>query len=317
MKGIEILRNPTLKQKRSIEGFLFVLPWIISFLMFVGWPIFFSLFLSFTKVNPVKFQTRFVGLRNYTRAFVLDMDFVPIMLNTIRNVALNTPVIIVFSLSMALLLNRKLPGQTIMRAIFFLPVVISSGYVINELLGQGVGGLSMVLGVENIAQGTSSTGQTFEVVQTETTNFINISRILNEFVGPEFATGINEILNKLGLTMWRSGIQILLFLAGLQGISYSFYEAGKIDGANEWTLFWKVTLPMISPILYVVIIFTIVDSFTDVFNDILHYVHAIAFTDHNFGYSSAISWMYFIVIFAMIMLVSLFIRKRIFYRGEK
>ena len=300
-----------------MEGLLFVLPWIISFLLFVGWPLVFSFFLSFNKVNPVRFQTTWLGLGNFSRAFVLDMEFVPIMLNTLRDVAINTPIIIVFSLSIALLLHRKFIGRTVLRAIFFLPVVIATGYVINELLGQGVGGLSMVLGVESFAEGTNVAGFTFEVAQRETTNFLNVSQFLNEFFGPEIAKGINEFLNKMGLTLWRSGIQILLFLAGLQGISFSLYEAGKIDGANEWTLFWKVTLPMISPILFVVIIFTIVDSFTDVFNNLLHYVHEVAFIKRKFGYSAALSWMYFLTIFAIIGAVMLVLRKRIFYRGEK
>ena len=311
------MKNATLTQKRSMEGLLFVLPWIISFLLFVGWPLIFSFFLSFNKVNPIKFRTTWVGLKNFSRAFVLDMEFVPIMLSTLRDVAINTPIIIVFSLSIALLLHRKFVGRTALRAIFFLPVVISTGYVINELLGQGVGGLSMVLGIDSFAEGTDVAGNTFEVAQRETTNFLNVSQFINEFFGPEIAKGINEFLNKMGLTLWRSGIQILLFLAGLQGISFSLYEAGKIDGANEWTLFWKVTLPMISPILLVVIIFTIVDSFTDVFNNMLHYVYHVAFKKHNFGYSAAISWMYFLVIFAVIMIVILLIRKRIFYRGER
>jgi ABC-type sugar transport system permease subunit len=325
--GFKLFGPRDLREKRAFEGFLFVLPWIIGFFLFIAWPMFFSLYLGFNKVNPAGFLTRFVGLRNFKRAFSLDIEFVPILLESLRDVVIETPVIIVFSLTIAILLNRKLPGRSLLRALFFLPVVIGSGYVLKELMNQGIGGISIALGVESgTGMALDASGQAVETsVQVQTPNVVNISGYINEFLGPSMAAGINEFLNRLGLTLWRSGIQILLFIAGLQGISKSLYEAGRIDGANEWTLFWKVTLPVISPIMLVVIIFTIVDSFTDVFNPVLHYIKQQAFPSQefgdasarDFGYSSALSWIYFLIIFSLIMLVNFLMRKRIFYQGER
>jgi ABC-type sugar transport system permease subunit len=289
--GFKLFGPRDLREKRAFEGFLFVLPWIIGFFLFIAWPMFFSLYLGFNKVNPAGFLTRFVGLRNFKRAFSLDIEFVPILLESLRD------------------------------------VVIGSGYVLKELMNQGIGGISIALGVESgTGMALDASGQAVETsVKVQTPNVVNISGYINEFLGPSMAAGINEFINRLGLTLWRSGIQILLFIAGLQGISKSLYEAGRIDGANEWTLFWKVTLPVISPIMLVVIIFTIVDSFTDVFNPVLHYIKEQAFPSQefgdasarDFGYSSALSWIYFLIIFSLIMLVNFLMRKRIFYQGER
>ncbi len=315
--GTRVFGTRTLRQKRAIEGFLFVVPWIVGFFLFVAWPMFTSLRISFTKVNIANFSTRFLGLAHYKRIFVLDINVVPALLGTLRDIVIQTPIIIVFSLSIAILLNKKLKGQGILRALFFFPVVISSGYVMQELLNQGIGGLSMALGVQSgadtlvSAAGAQAAG---EVIAAQTPSVVNVSDFLIRFVGPQIAEGINEFLNRLGLTLWRAGLQILLFIAGLQGISPSLYEAGRIDGANEWTLFWKVTLPVISPIMFAVFIFTIVDSFTDVFNRILHIVKGY-FSDGNYGYGAAISWLYFMMIFVLIMLVLFAIRKRVFYQG--
>lgn len=309
-----------LQRLRAREGLWFIVPWVAGFVAFVAWPLFFSLWLSFNRVNPAGFSTRWTGLQNFARAFVVDIDFLPILLGTVRDVVLETPVLLVFSLAVAILLNKNLPGRALLRALFFLPVVIGSGYVMQELLGQGVGGLSVVLGVEGGPEATLTVGGaqvSTQAVTPETPNVVNISAFLNEFLGPQAATGINEFLNRLGLTLWRSGIQILLFLAGLHGISQSLYDAGRIDGANEWTLFWTLTLPMISPIIVAVLIFSIVDSFTDVFNEMLPYIRQQAFAERNYGYSAALSWIYFGIILALILAILAIMRRRIFYQGQR
>ena len=118
---LSILSNLPLRKKRAVEGFMFVLPWIIGFAAFVAWPLFYSLFLSFQRVNPAGFRTRYIGMTNYARAFVMDINFVPMFLETFRDVILETPIILVFSLSVAILLNKNLRGRAALRALFFLP----------------------------------------------------------------------------------------------------------------------------------------------------------------------------------------------------
>jgi ABC-type sugar transport system permease subunit len=310
------MKTRSLSGQRAREGFVFTLPWIIGFLAFVAWPLGYSLFLSFQRVNSAGFSTVFIGLGNYTRAFTVDMKFGPALLSTLGSTLVNVPVVLVFSLAVAVLLNRALPARAVVRALFFLPVVIGSGYVMQELFNQGVGGVSVALGVQGQA-GAIALPSGGVATATHTTSAVNVSAYLGEFLGPQMTGGINEFLNKLGLALWRSGIQIILFLAGLQGISRSLYEAGRIDGANEWTLFWSVTFPIISPIMVAVVIFSIVDSFTDVFNPILEMIRSQAFVKLLYGYSAALSWIYFLVIFAVILVFLALVSRRVFTRGEK
>jgi ABC-type sugar transport system permease subunit len=308
----------TLSRKKALEGRIFVFPWVIGFLLFVAWPLTYSLFLGFNKVNVAGFKTNFIGLKNFARAFFIDIDFLPLLWETLADVIINTPVLTVFSLAVAILLNRRMKGRGLLRGLFFLPVVMSSGYVLRELLGQGISGLSVVLGIDEASSGVMNL-PSGAVVRggAETPGSLDIAVLLNEFLGPQLASVIGAFLNRLGITLWRSGIQILLFLAGLQGISSSLYEAARIDGADEWKVFWKVTLPIISPILLVVVIFTIVDSFTDIFNPILNYIKDVGFVQNNYGYSAALSWIYFAIIFILLMIVMGLFRKRVFYRGER
>lgn len=312
-------RKLTLRQKREIESWLFKLPWVLGFLLFLAYPIAYSLVLSFSKVNQMSLEMRFIGLKNYARAFLVDTRFLPLYAETIGNTLIDTPIIMFFSLVVAIMLNKQAKMRGLFRALFFLPFVISSGYVIQELFGQGVGGLSVALGTE-AESGFSGASMGAEVLTAKTPSVVNVTGFVEEFVGPDLASAVNSFLNRLGLVLWRSGIQILLFLAGLQGISASIYDAAKIDGASEWQLFWKVTLPVISPIVMAVIIFTIVDSFMDVFNQVLSYIHQIAFTAEggfDFGYSAAVSWIYFLTVLSVILGVSFALRKRIFYQGAK
>jgi len=306
----------SLSRQRAREGILFVLPWLVGFCAFVAWPLGYSLFLSFQKVNSAGFTTIFIGVDNYVRAFSVDAKFGPELLNTIGTTLVNVPVILVFSLSVAVLLNRSLPARGVVRALFFLPVVIGTGYVMNELFRQGVGGVSVALGLQN-QSGVVLLPSGGVATAARTTSAVDASAFLTEFLGPQISGSVNEFLNKLGLALWRSGIQIILFLAGLQGISRSLYEAGRIDGANEWTLFWSVTFPIISPVMVAVVIFSIVDSFTDVFNPILGMIKEQAFVKLLYGYSAALSWIYFAVIFAVILAFLGLVSRRVFSRGER
>jgi ABC-type sugar transport system permease subunit len=198
-------------------------------------------------------------------------------------------------------------------------VVIASGYVIQELFSQGVGGLSVALGVQGGTGGAVALPSGGTVASSaKTPSVVNATALLAEVLGPGVAAGVNESLNRLGLVLWRSGIQILLFLAALQGISRSLYEAGRIDGASEWVLFWRVTLPIISPVMLAVVVFTVVDSFMDTFNNpILDYVRKTAFERAKYGYAAALSWIYFLLVFAVLIVLLALMRRRVFYRGER
>lgn len=291
----------TLRQRWAIQGYAFIMLWLVGFLTFQMWPFIQSFWISFNDVNIVGgISLEWKGLDNYRMAFLEDERFVPTLLDTVKNMAIDVPIILVFSLFTAFLVNQKIRGRLFFRAVFFLPVVIASGLVVERLFEQLV-----------------ETGQTMGAQQTVTRG-IDLPGIVHLYLPEEVANAILDVLNRLTLILWRSGIQILLFLAGFQGISGTYYEAARCDGATDWELFWKVTLPMLSPIILVNIIFSIVDSFTDRFNPMLDLIRDAAFTGtFRMGFAAAMGWVYFAVIFLVLALVLATSRYWVFYSGER
>ena len=291
----------SLRQRRALHGYLFISLWVIGFLTFQAWPFIQSFWLSFNSVDMMAgFSLNWVGLDDYREAFFIDERFVPTLLQVMRDMAIDVPVIIVFALCTAYLVNQPLRGRTFFRAVFFLPVVIASGEVLQRLYPQ-----------------LQETGNTLGSTATVTRG-LDIPAIVYMYLPPNIAELLLNTLNRLTLILWRSGIQILLFLAGLQGISSSLYEAAKVDGASDWEVFWKITLPMLSPIFLVNIIYSIVDSFTDRFNPMLNLIRSAAFTGQfKLGYAAALGWVYFLVVFLILLVVIAVSSRWVFYAGER
>ncbi|MER3404840.1 MAG: sugar ABC transporter permease [Chloroflexota bacterium] len=287
-------RGLTLTQRRALEGYIFISPWIIGFSLFLAYPLFRSFYLSFFKLEALNLKKlTWVGIDHYKEAFLIDVKFLPAFWTTLTNNAVDIPIILVFSLLVAMLANQKLGAVKLFRVIFFLPVVIGSALVIRQLFEQGVGGLAL-------------------------TRQADWQGLLVAYFGPEFAANLNALLNRIILVLWRSGMQILIFLAGLHAISPTLYEAARIDGASDWEIFWKITLPMLSPIVLVNLIFTIVDSFTDAFNQVLTYVHQVAFSGgFRLGYAAALGWIYFFAVFAILTIALVWASRYVYYAGER
>ncbi|MBS4204538.1 carbohydrate ABC transporter permease [Lederbergia citrea] len=263
-----------LKARHSMAGWLFVSPWIIGFLIFTASPLFYSLYLSFQKVKITTsgVQTTFVKFENYKYAFGVDAVFVDNLTNYLKELVISVPIIIVFSLIIALLLNQKVKFRGMFRTIFFLPVIISSGPVIKELMDQGI---TTIPSIEQYA----------------------IYQALN--ANPDaFVNGILLYLIKnLIVILWFSGVQILIFLAALQKMDSQTYEAASIDGASPWECFWKLTLPSLLPMIIVNVIYTIVTYSIFSLNPVIDHIQRNMFkVDTGFGYASALSWIYFLII---------------------
>src|ERR671927_306282 len=243
-------RHMSLTMQRTLEGYFFVSPWVLGFLVFMAWPLFQSFYLSFHELQATSLSDlKFRGTDNYKEAFFIDARFLPRLLTTLQQNLLDVPVIMVFSLFSAILANQKIRGALAFRGVFFLPLVIGSALVIRQLFDQGVGGLVLSRGV-------------------------NIQDLAFQYLGPDAAQGINDLLNRLLFVLWRTGVQMLIFLAGLNAISPVLYEAARVDGATDWDRFWKVTLPLLSPVILVNLVYTLVDSFTDAFNQVLAYIQS-------------------------------------------
>ncbi len=224
----------TIRRRRIRDGYIFVMPWIIGFIFFFGGPIILSIRLSLSKLVKVTgFTMQWLGFENYMKAFVYDVTFIPMFLQVVRNMFVNTPLIVVFSLFIAMLINRDLRCRWLFRVVFFFPVLLGTGYVMQQLLGYQVDQQSM-----EVARG------------------ILLPKEMLLYFGPRISGIIQMFLDRFTIILWKSGVQILLFLAGLQGISPSLYEAAKCDSATEWEMFWKITLPMISPVILLNIVYT-------------------------------------------------------------
>jgi oligogalacturonide transport system permease protein len=263
-----------LRNKNSITGLLFVSPWIIGFLIFTAFPLLYSLYLSFheVKITTSGIKTKFIKFGNYEYAFVVDGSFLEKVTIYLEEMVISVPIIIVFSLIIALLLNQKIKFRGMFRTIFFLPVIIASGPVIKELIDQGI---TTIPSIEQYA----------------------IYQALND--NPEgFFNGILLYLIKnLIVILWYSGVQILIFLAALQKMDKQIFEAAKIDGASNWEFFWKITLPSLVPMIIVNLIYTIVMYSIFSLNPIIEHIQKNMFkVNTGFGYASALSWIYFIII---------------------
>lgn len=285
----------SLRTRRALEGYAFLSPWIVGVLVFMAYPLLESFYLSFHELQAINIHDlRFVGLGNYEQAFVVDAKFIPNLLGTFQNNVVDVPTIVLFSLGVALLANQRLLGITLFRGIFFLPVVIGSALVIRQLFNQGIGGFTL-----------NSGG-------------VDVRGFLLTYFGPDVGQQIADTVNRVQLVLWRSGIQTLIFIAGLRSISSTLYEAGRVDGATDWELVWKVTLPLLSPFVLLNVIYTIVDSFTDTFNQMMQYIHDVAFSGQfRLGYAAALGWIYFALIFLILGAVLWIARGRVFYAGER
>lgn len=292
----------TLEQRKGYWGWLFIAPWLIGFIMLFAVPLFQSMLYSVSGLNltPTGISLDFLGLSNYKEALTHHVDYNRILVEAIIDMVVNVPLIIIFSLLIATLLNQKFRGRMLARAIFFLPVILASGVIASIESGDFLQSM--------MAQG----GQDM----TESTGVMRSSQLERLLVG----SGMNDLLvtyltgavDRIYDIISASGVQIIIFLAGLQAIPAHLYEAANIEGATGYEAFWKITLPMISPLILTNVIYSVIDSFTD--NDMTTLIQDTAFQYFNFGLSGAMSWIYFLMIAVILTVTTYFITKKVFYQ---
>ncbi|WP_370295780.1 carbohydrate ABC transporter permease [Rossellomorea marisflavi] len=280
-----------MKSKSQLTGYLFISPWIIGFILFTAFPILYSLYLSFhdVKITTGGIETVFVKFQNFEYAFAVDGQFTDSLLQYFRELVISVPIIIVFSLIISILLNQKVKFRGVFRTIFFLPVIIASGPVMKELIDQGVTTIP-----------TIETYAIYDMVSSNPGGFFNGILLY--------------LMDNMIMILWFSGVQILIFLAALQKIDHQIYEAAKIDGASNWEIFWKVTLPSLFPMIVVNLIYTIVTISVFSLNPVIGHIQKNMFkVETGFGYASALSWIYFIAI-SVILAISVVL---ISFRGKR
>ena len=262
-----------LTNKRRV-GYLFVLPWLIGFLIFTIIPIAYSIYLSFNDVTitATGIVTDFVGTNNFRRVATEDIAFLQEAGIFVIQTLISVPLITVLALIMALLLNQKVKLRGFFRTIFFLPVIISSGPVLSTLMDLGI---TTLPALENY----------------------DFYHALLDASGNLLVDLLLFVLNNFIIFLWLAGVQILIFLAALQKMDAGIYEAARIDGASSWEIFWRITLPNLLPMILVNIVYTTVMYAASALNPITEIISDNMFRiETGFGYTSALSWIYFIVI---------------------
>ena len=278
----------TLEKRRSLSGYVFSAPWLIGFLVFMAYPLVESFRVSlhdFSSYADFPRNMTFVGFQHYVSLFKNDIDFMPAFWQTIKLVVLYTPFIVVISLVIALLLNQKIKGKAFFRSVFFLPVLLGSGIAMAQLTGNGMGNLMEMPDA--------------------------IKSQIQYSLSPDFATIITTTLEEVTRMFWKMGVQIIIFIGALQSIPDSYYEAAKVDSATSWDQLWKVTLPILSPTIFLNTIYTIIDHFRSPDNPITALI--VKELSGRYSYGSAMGWVYFVLSFAMVGLVALLFRKYIYY----
>ena len=299
----------SLDKKKARAGWVFVLPFVIGFVLVYLPIIWNSIFMSFHSLHIVTgggYTLEFVGLENYSDALFEDPLFVQTLIQGLKELAFDVPAILIFSLFMAVLLNQKMAGRAVFRAIFFIPVILSTG-IMESIEGQNILGTTM--------EGSDSIDGSEQSAASEIVSVMDIGRLFYSMkIGKELVEYVVKMINEIYDIVNRSGVQMLIFLAGLQSISPHIYEACSIDGATTWETFWKITFPMISPMILVNAVYTVIDSFTSQDNQMMAFIKTIYEGPDGTVRATAMAWIYFLVVILVLLVVAAIMGGYVFYQ---
>lgn len=294
--------------KKSRWGWVFVLPFLIGLLGFYGrvWvdSIVYSLSDLVIGANGITLEIN--GGENYYYSLMVNTEFIQELFTSIKNLLVEVPILLLFSLLIAVMLNNKMRGRAIFRAIFFMPVILSTGFI--QKADQKTALITSLESMPGVDSGSSFGNSLINVLDIQ-------SYLANLNFGTEAIGFVISLVNNIFNVVTMSGVQILIFLAGLQAISPSIYESAQIEGAGEWECFWKITLPMISPIMLANALYSVIDSFTQTGNGLMELITRIAFDNSKYGIAAAMSWIYAVVVILFLSIVGL-IGYRIMRSGQ-
>ena len=288
--------------RRAVSGYLFILPFILGFFLFMFIPLIDSFRMSLSEVSFGfdGFILEPVGFANYVKAFTFDPEFNRMLTEELTKIGTRVPFIVVLSFFSALLLSQKFKFRGIARAVFFMPVILSSG---------------VIIGIET----NNSLMNDMRTVMEEYSNVGQITVVLEELLlgSMRRMQSIQFILNAVNGVydiMMASGVQILIFLAGIQAVPESMFEAAKIEGATAWECFWKITLPLLSSLILVVVIYSIIDVVIRTDSNLYRKIRNAMFgMSMDYGFSAAMSWIYFLAVALVIVIVVGVLSKVVFY----
>ena len=271
-----------LEKREARMGYLFVAPWIIGVLLFLLIPLGQSFYYMWfnIRITPLGTVYNYVATQNFTQIWMENPEFPQQLVTYIWQTIVQVPVIVVFALLIAMMLNGKIRCRGFFRLIFFLPVIIVSGPVMNMLVEEGAATIPSM-------------------------NVQSIVNAFDQFLSHSLAESVGEIFSNMIMTLWYSGVQILIFLSALQKLDPALYEAAKIDGGSNWECFWKITLPTIKPMILLNAVYTVIFLSGNEQNSLINMIESAMFSgtkEKGYGYASAMAWMYAIVITLIVLL---------------
>ncbi len=286
----------TIRARRAISGYLFILPFVIGFIAFMAVPLYNSMrmALSNVEISASGFKPIFIGIDNFKKALLIDPEFNQLLLEEIAAMAINAVGVLVVSFVVALLLNQKFKGRVVVRAIFFLPVILTSGVLIGLETDN-----TLLAGIKEVIQEASPIMVTDSVI--EVLKLTGVPEVILDVV--------MSMIDEVYTIVMASGIQIIVFLSGLQNVPASLYEAADVEGCSKWESFWRITFPLVSPLLIVNVIYTIIDFFMKTNSEVIEKIRETMVPLMDYGFSSAMAWIYFFVAIAMIGICSAIISK--------
>jgi len=313
-------KSISLDRKKARAGWVFVLPFVIGFVLIYVPMIAESLIYTFTDVTATSlkdgiFSIKAVGFDNYQEVLFNHTDFVERLVSGTTQLIIDIPAIIIFSLFMAVILNQKMLGRAVFRAIFFIPVIVTTGIIAKTDLATQSTSSEMEGGMETGNQAQESGGVSQIVSSADFGALFS-----NMKVGGELQAYVVDIINNIFNIVNRSGVQLLIFLAGLQSISPAIYESCSIDGASAWETFWKITFPMISPMILVNAVYTVIDSFTSASNSVMSFIQDVLAgnqASYDADYGITMAWIYFLIVIVIVAVVAGLLSTYIFYQRKE
>lgn len=288
-----------LEKREARAGYFFVAPWLAGVLLFMLIPLGQSFYYMWynIRITPLGTNFNFVGTQNFTQIWLENPEFPQQLVTYIWQTIIEVPVIVVFALMIAIMLNGKIRLKGFFRLIFFLPVIIVSGPVMNLLVSQGAASIPSM-------------------------NTQAIVSALDEFLPYSVAESIGEMFGNMIMILWYSGVQILIFLSALQKMDPALYEAAKIDGGSNWECFWKITLPTIKPMILLNAVYTVIFLSGNEQNELINMIQSAMFSgtkEKGYGYASAMAWMYALIVTLIVLLFFLLLgsKKDIYDRQVK
>lgn len=297
----------SLEKKNGLYGWVFIAPFVVGFLLVYGEVLLNSFLFTLNEVKSDSngYVLNFLGLESYKYALTVHPTFVQDVLTSLGNLLLQAPITVFFSLFIAVILNQKMRGRAIFRAIFFLPVVLATGVVAKADMTNAI--LENMDSMAGVTMGGQEMATGFDVQ--------NIQVMLESmYIDASIVDYIVTLVDNIYDVVSHSGVQIILFLAGLQSISPSVYESAQMEGATGWEIFWKITVPIISPIIFVNVLYSVVDMFTRADNNIMVLIDDMAFNKMNYSVSSAMAWLYFAALSVLLGLIALLCYRFVFYQ---